>query len=321
MGKDTDLWDDSALIKAFENAITKCQKVDHKTHEESSSRKGEEEEEATISANEYETTLTNKSVTEVCLSSYNTGASNGLPSIQNDQLGAEFSASESHKHSSAPAMRETTFEGHTESQGVEYSQLLSQYYEIEEQRQKVLHQLHQARCWDCQTFAEGSGSCLQWNACCAPSQEHLPTLQTSNRGHFSYCSTCCCHCLVARCPSMPACGMGGQCSSENSSHEITTACKVNDVRPSSSTDDSIVKAAIEAAEKAISSMNLNTSMTSNIEEEKATAKEERPGASHGGIPQNSGSKTDLTVVLNAWYLAGFYTGKYLSEQSLAKSRH
>lgn len=43
--------------------------------------------------------------------------------------------------------------------------------------------------------------------------------------------------------------------------------------------------------------------------EKATAKEERPGASHDGIPQNSGSKTDLTVVLNAWYLAGFYTGK------------
>lgn len=43
--------------------------------------------------------------------------------------------------------------------------------------------------------------------------------------------------------------------------------------------------------------------------EKATAKEERPSASHDGIPQNSGSNTDLTVVLNAWYLAGFYTGK------------
>jgi hypothetical protein len=29
----------------------------------------------------------------------------------------------------------------------------------------------------------------------------------------------------------------------------------------------------------------------------------------GEITQNTSSETDLTVVLNAWYSAGFYTGK------------
>lgn len=29
------------------------------------------------------------------------------------------------------------------------------------------------------------------------------------------------------------------------------------------------------------------------------------------LDQHNGSETDLTVVLNAWYSAGFYTGKYV----------
>ncbi|ERN15525.1 hypothetical protein AMTR_s00048p00092440 [Amborella trichopoda] len=31
--------------------------------------------------------------------------------------------------------------------------------------------------------------------------------------------------------------------------------------------------------------------------------------------EDHNSETDISVVINAWYAAGFYTGKYYSEQS------
>jgi hypothetical protein len=38
-------------------------------------------------------------------------------------------------------------------------------------------------------------------------------------------------------------------------------------------------------------------------------KAEKRKDNEGEITQNTSSETDLTVVLNAWYSAGFYTGK------------
>lgn len=49
--------------------------------------------------------------------------------------------------------------------------------------------------------------------------------------------------------------------------------------------------------------------TQKEKEEKATERKEGSDASDGGIPQNSGAETDLTVVLSAWFSAGFYTAK------------
>lgn len=49
--------------------------------------------------------------------------------------------------------------------------------------------------------------------------------------------------------------------------------------------------------------------TQNIKAENTTERKEGSDAADGGIPQNSGSETDLTVVLNAWFSAGFYTGR------------
>lgn len=49
--------------------------------------------------------------------------------------------------------------------------------------------------------------------------------------------------------------------------------------------------------------------TQKEKEEKATEWKEGSDTSDGGTPQNCGSETDLTVVLNAWFSAGFYTAK------------
>ncbi|KAG8374577.1 hypothetical protein BUALT_Bualt10G0009900 [Buddleja alternifolia] len=45
------------------------------------------------------------------------------------------------------------------------------------------------------------------------------------------------------------------------------------------------------------------------------------GEVKGHFTESTKSSTDLDVVLNACYSAGFYTGKYLSEQSLEKRKH
>lgn len=44
---------------------------------------------------------------------------------------------------------------------------------------------------------------------------------------------------------------------------------------------------------------------------------ERKGAD---VAHSASSETDLAEVLNAWYSAGFYTGKYLTEQTVARKR-
>lgn len=40
-----------------------------------------------------------------------------------------------------------------------------------------------------------------------------------------------------------------------------------------------------------------------------TAEIEKKKENEGDVAQTNNSETDLTVVLNAWYSAGFYTGK------------
>ncbi|KAL4565317.1 hypothetical protein LXL04_029406 [Taraxacum kok-saghyz] len=65
-------------------------------------------------------------------------------------------------------------------------------------------------------------------------------------------------------------------------------------------DNGVIKAAMAAIDKVIESFN----------------KEDKEGKI--GEEVDKTSETDLSVVLNAWFSAGFYTGKYLSEKASAK---
>ncbi|KAG6577733.1 hypothetical protein SDJN03_25307, partial [Cucurbita argyrosperma subsp. sororia] len=161
-----------------------------------------------------------------------------------------------------------------------YNELLKQYYELEEKRQKVLEQLYQcgAGGWNYQDVGAGSDIGNQWGTSAAY-QEHpvSASLPSLNQTITSYS------------PSSYPISAGPQSSSR--------------------ADGDIIKTAMDSAARAISS--IKTVNKVHIEKE---------SEGHDGIMPQRGasSETDLTTVLNAWYSAGFYTGKYLVEQSQAK---
>ncbi|KAI4352146.1 hypothetical protein L6164_006426 [Bauhinia variegata] len=77
-------------------------------------------------------------------------------------------------------------------------------------------------------------------------------------------------------------------------------------------DNKILKTAMGAAEIAMSAIRTSISGDSNMKGEI-----ERK---HSDPDQCADSETDLTDLFYAWYSAGFYTGKYLAEQSMANRR-
>ncbi|GFZ08688.1 hypothetical protein Acr_20g0004960 [Actinidia rufa] len=94
-------------------------------------------------------------------------------------------------------------------------------------------------------------------------------------------------CLVA------PCSYGGTCVGKTC--DATSGIGHNGKSPSFE-DGDIIKTAMEAAERAISSLKTKTS-------------EKGEESNEGQLEQSAICETDLTVVFNAWYSAGFHTGK------------
>ncbi|KAK1274175.1 hypothetical protein QJS04_geneDACA012170 [Acorus gramineus] len=254
-------------------------------------------------------------------------------SLVDDGVAREF-ATDQLSSSVLPPVQET-YEAYYGSQGgVEYEQLLSRYYELEGLRQNVLQQLQQSssyqamnQCSDFQTQQLPTDS-ASYNAsipsCCtcsvspcflvptsAACAQHSSGTQNVNsclactssyNGWIPSCSPCLSHCAIA--PSfVPSCALGKQGVADNISHSVSPKHNSDAVKRSNVADESVVKTAMMAAERAICSMKLDGS--------------EIPGTSegHDKEKQNIDLETDLSSVLSAWYSAGFYTGKYLMGQS------
>ncbi|XP_022145364.1 uncharacterized protein LOC111014833 isoform X2 [Momordica charantia] len=143
-----------------------------------------------------------------------------------------------------------------------YNKLLEQYYELEEKRQKVLDQLYHGG-WNYDDVSAGSSVGTQWGTSSAYQEHPVPASQTSHNHAISTCW-----------PSSYPIPVGPQSSSL--------------------ADGDIIKTAMDAAARAISSM------TTKIPEK---VSERRDGI----MPQSASSETDLAAVFNAWYSAGFYT--------------
>ncbi|KAJ6308444.1 hypothetical protein OIU76_018098 [Salix suchowensis] len=202
-----------------------------------------------------------------------------------------------------------TLNGCLYSHGTEdYNQLLNQYYELEEKRQMILQQLNVYY----QYPVDDSGSGGYWGTCSASQDQLVAATQASLTPLICSCCPYACHCSVAPCSSFSSCTLGGT--------SLGKACAdsspmMNPGKSFPPMDDDIVKTAMDAAERAMSSMTMNApAVKSDTEGNKAEKSEDNGGE----ITQNTSSETDLTVVLNAWYSAGFYTGKYLTERSIAK---
>ncbi|XP_011069701.1 uncharacterized protein LOC105155514 [Sesamum indicum] len=318
MGKEEELWDDSALIKAFDHAITKY-KVMHGMSGSTTEGKSMSHADESLSAaeadngsNEFgphavhvqdvgETAnllqVKENSPLELGSSAKCAGSSN----IQNDTHGLINEKHAAKAGSPGDCVISSNVQSHNQatwySNGPEeYSQLLNKYYELEGQRQQILQQLNQYSNWNYQHPIPNAST----------SEEY----QASDPQHFDTVTCYCpygCQNWVVPCNSLPASCSGGACNDKSCDAIPEGSQNRNSMSPQ---DSDYVKTAMVAAEKALSSLK------------EANGVKDKPlGMEMGHSAESNKSTTDLDVVLNAWYCAGFYTGKYLSEQSFEKRKH
>ncbi|KAK3154986.1 hypothetical protein QOZ80_2BG0197420 [Eleusine coracana subsp. coracana] len=215
------------------------------------------------------------------------------------------------------------------SQQGEHNELLRRYYELEEQSQNVLQQLQQANYWDSQapyyasTYQQphvpadnataqdpntstAQSPCCYWNcpmvsvSCCSASQPSGSSASVLPCGGCSVSLTC------DQCPGA----------------STTYPAAANFMQPPtkmSTNDDQATKAAMMAAESAFNFMR-NT-----ISGEPASQRKESETGKEGtgtGVQPNfdiTGVDSDLAVVLNAWFVAGFHTGRYVEKKQQQQS--
>lgn len=325
MGKEGELWDDSVLINAFDDAMSKYKKMHGKKRIQDKSTDGgkfgggtedenasaitrvDESLDGTVKEADENSNVISNTVTEL------EETENLAPAKLNncvDSLGPE-----PYVDPSNGGVHAQTLSGLYSHGAEDYNQLLGQYYELEEKRQRILQQLNLHGGYNYQYPAEGSGSGGYWGTCSASQDQSVAATQASPSPLICSCCPYACHCSVAPCSSFSSCTFGGTYLGKACTD---SSAMMNPGKSFPPIDDDIVKTAMDAAERAISSMTMNTPVVnSDIEGNKAEKRKDNEGE----ITQNTSSETDLTVVLNAWYSAGFYTGKYLTERSIAKKWH
>lgn len=172
--------------------------------------------------------------------------------------------------------------GYSNTQSTEeYNHLLSQYYEVEEQRQKILNQLYQYGSWD----YGGYDSSMQWGTNSASQEHQVPaqascptdTIEKINgtsalQEHqvvkpqagcpavARSCCSCMCPCKLGPCTSLPSCTLSGTCVSEFG--HITSVTGHNGNSSSVEKDD-LVNTAMGAADRALSALKAKASGDAN----------------------------------------------------------
>eukprot|EP00257_Ricinus_communis_P025657 XP_025013071.1 uncharacterized protein LOC8278511 isoform X2 [Ricinus communis] len=277
MGKGEELWDDSALINAFDNAMSSYKKMHSRKSKDNSadvSSASTDQSHAAISDLDEKSNVPSNAAIEL-------GEAKKLTAVQeNHHLDSIEPQPGIYSSGGQDALAVNDYSYVQNSEG--YNQLLTQYYDIEEKRQRILHQLQQLGGYDYHYPAEGFGSSQQW---------------------------------AVPCTSFSACSFDGTCDGKlcNNSSEVMGLAKSVPL-----VDGDIVKIAMGAAERAISTTKTISSINSGTKEKEKEKENGKGKDNEEELAQNTRSETDLSIVLNAWYSAGFYTGKYLTEQSIMK---
>ncbi|KAL3649627.1 hypothetical protein CASFOL_006030 [Castilleja foliolosa] len=329
-----DLWDDSVLIRAFDNAVSKY-KIMHKM---SGSNVGEKaniintEETKTLPAaeadnesnnklrpsdenlqktddlhTELETTLKFGETAELSQIKPNSLSAKCVVSSSDNQNGNLSPTNEnSDAKSGSPVKHLIPSDLHSQNEAAwysnaqeEYNQLLDKYYELEGQRQQVLQQLNQYNNWNYQHPIPSTST----------SQEYQTSIPLPYDAVTCYCPYGCQNWVVPN-SSVPDSCTGNACVG-NSCNNIPRESQPGNPVPRE--EHEFVKTAMLAAERALSSLK-------SFAKEANGVKDKQLGVEIDDFAESTKS-TDLDVVLNAWYSVGFYTGKYLSEQSMEKRKH
>ncbi|KAE9596917.1 hypothetical protein Lal_00007573 [Lupinus albus] len=313
MGKEGDLWDDSALINAFDHAISTYKKMGGYKKKDSSAERERVMDSGTglIDSNvefpNYHTTRdVDKKRNIPAIDAPNSGENPYVPKLEENHV-AQSQVDQPHLDSTSSQDIQNVHNSYAYAQVADdYNQLVTKYYDLEEKRLKVLEQLNQYGGLNYQYVTTASGAGVPYSN----SQDYSKSAyQFSDPNVGCTCCSCYSECLTAPCTSVPGCFLGGSRAGKlRDSHSVEMDHKML----SPCEDDEIHKLAMGAVEKALSSIR-TVSGDSSANEEKENSSFEPE--------QINGSETDLTAVLNAWYSAGLYTGKYLVEQSIANKRH
>ncbi|XP_027182954.1 uncharacterized protein LOC113781249 isoform X2 [Coffea eugenioides] len=259
--KQDELWDDSALINAFNDAISKYKKM-HIQGSQVSSADGQEH-----AGRVDEISDDNKVPSN---SAAETEENGNVPTVKESSF-LESEAPEDHVVSSTGQDIHQEPEGYLNLQTTEhYNQLVNKYYELEDQRQKILQQLNEFGYWN---YDSGLTASVSQEPETSTSQAY-PTVPSS------FCPYGC-QSWVAPCTSVPCYFSGGACAGNS--------CNAS------------------AKEQALSS--LKEQACTNCDASVNEGKEKQSQKNFCHLEKSTSSETDLTVVLNAWYSAGFYTGK------------
>ncbi|PAN07727.1 hypothetical protein PAHAL_1G358100 [Panicum hallii] len=345
MGKGGELWDDSALVDAFDRAVATYKEMHGKINW-ATPCEDEKPEPAAATTAEVEEPITAESEDEHKEKGANCDNTPcglvGTPQqpseerqaveqapLQETDPGKETHGSESKTLSS----NATDADGNVSSsqQTFEYNELLRQYYELEEKSRNVLQQLQQTNYWNYQ--ASGYASTTQ--------QQQIPAYSaTAPDPHSSTTQSSCCYWNV---PLVSvSCCSAGQPSEGSAFMPPNGGCSVSltcDQCPGASTTypsvsnftkppknlspngDQVAKAAMMTAEGALNFMSSTVSgQPGSQKTESETGKDESTSMGMKPNLDITGADSDLAVLLNAWYAAGFYTGRYLALQSSKNSR-
>uniref|UniRef100_A0A453PBQ7 Survival Motor Neuron Gemin2-binding domain-containing protein n=2 Tax=Aegilops tauschii subsp. strangulata TaxID=200361 RepID=A0A453PBQ7_AEGTS len=332
MGKGGELWDDSALVDAFDHAVATYKAMHGKNNQGAPSEKQESEDSVVQTLNAHcesisaKQTEKNDSCTNLPIGPVETPQqpceernTDKQAPLQETDLGKETKISES----------KTCFSDVTNTEGKDssnqqiedYNELLRKYYELEVQSQKVLEQLHQTNFWNYQTPEQSS----------AYQQQQVPAyIATAPDPNSSTTQTSCCSLNVPM-VSISCCSTGQQ-SGDSSGMPPNGGCSISftcDHCPGASTtyptgaaftqlptkvstgDDQVAKAAMMTAEGAMNFMRntISGDAASFPRNEGGIGKENNTTLGMNLNLDTTGADSDLAVVLNAWYTAGFYTGR------------
>ncbi|KAG0460599.1 hypothetical protein HPP92_020507 [Vanilla planifolia] len=281
MSKGTELWDDSALINAFNDAMASYKEI-HGTKITGGASVVEKHE-----SNDSESdsvTLQEKQDGNCGQSGFIlTNMENGESQIdfEGENLNMETSLNETRAAASGVSTLENNFDakfgGYSDHHVSDYNDLLKQYNELEKKKQEVAEQLNLANYWNYQHPVQDSTSQVQQPAVYGAS-ELDPNIT---------CPWCTCHGLATTFNSNLACPAANMLSGGY-------VCCPQWVLCCSGHQAQQTKASMVSTEQQNVSKDKDASVIS--------------------------SKTDLSSVLNAWYWAGYQTGRYVLELELDKEQ-
>ncbi|KAJ9537013.1 hypothetical protein OSB04_029746 [Centaurea solstitialis] len=290
MAKNGELWDDSTLVKALDDAIYKY-KIMHV--------KGGEND---LLKEERITNGTEERAPIVSVGSDEVKSANVEKDDKTTDVAKNITHTVDEKYPSEVIEQDTPPSNgdQTNAESLEaYNRLLEQYNAVEEQRQKLLAQFSQYGNWDYQgygyDYGYGAGYDSQNHPVAAPQPANPPVCTC--RPYVCPYSTAPCT-SVAAASSCETC-VGGTALAHNGSVGHLD-------------DGGFIKAAMGAVDRAVHAFDTQNSGIPEVDKEGKKHQEVETGLQ--SVAQNGTSQTDLSVVLNAWFSAGFYTGKYLAEQ-------